>query len=235
VLHLPGKLAQALAEHRPSLRTIGDISDFLATPWAKLTDIAGVGEGKAATIEDALAKFWADRPQARKPAPAPTPAPAPRDPAAFMAKLAADIEALAGGLDKPAKAKDRPKWHAIKLANVANLREQAVEIFARGKVKTLGQIAALGRPVTEIEGITEADQDAILAAISAEIDPPAATAPAPAAPAPATPEPTDEASTTNPPTCADCENLATTADPLNGDRLCRDCAAERAEDRRPEN
>lgn len=52
-----GKIIESL--HEADLKTIGDLHNFTATN-KRLSDIAGIGPGKAGKIEDALLKFWSE-------------------------------------------------------------------------------------------------------------------------------------------------------------------------------
>jgi len=69
--HFPALAAQKaivakLAENSPPINTIGDLLDFQKPvgDYSKgLTDIKGIGTGKAEKIENALEQFWADHPE----------------------------------------------------------------------------------------------------------------------------------------------------------------------------
>lgn len=47
------------------IKTVGDLADYTATENQRITDIAGIGPGKAETIDEVMLKFWAANPQAR--------------------------------------------------------------------------------------------------------------------------------------------------------------------------
>jgi hypothetical protein len=55
-----GSLLQSLVES--GIETVGQLSDY-SSGNKRLTDIAGIGPGKAQKIEDAILKFWQDNPQ----------------------------------------------------------------------------------------------------------------------------------------------------------------------------
>jgi hypothetical protein len=63
-LGLSPKILLSLADHvhdgRP-LATIGALADFTSQPFARLTDVKGIGQAAAEKIGDALAEFWARR------------------------------------------------------------------------------------------------------------------------------------------------------------------------------
>ncbi len=69
--HFPTLAAQKaivakLSENSPPINTIGDLLDFQKPvgDYSKgLTDIKGIGTGKAEKIENALEQFWADHPE----------------------------------------------------------------------------------------------------------------------------------------------------------------------------
>ncbi len=69
--HFPALAAQKaivakLAENSPPINTIGDLLDFQKPvgDYSKgLTDIKGIGTGKAEKIENSLEQFWADHPE----------------------------------------------------------------------------------------------------------------------------------------------------------------------------
>lgn len=47
---------------KAGLQNVGDLADYTAGE-SRLTDIAGIGEGKAQQIEDRMLQFWRDNPQ----------------------------------------------------------------------------------------------------------------------------------------------------------------------------
>lgn len=55
---------KSLAE--ANINTVGDLANFTATPNKRLTDINGIGPGKAQEIEDTMMNFWADNKDAQK-------------------------------------------------------------------------------------------------------------------------------------------------------------------------
>lgn len=67
---IPAKIVQTLAD--AGLNTMGEMSDFMAR--GRLTDIKGIGKGKAEQIENTLADYWVRHPEYTpnaEPAPAP--------------------------------------------------------------------------------------------------------------------------------------------------------------------
>jgi len=60
-------VVSAMAEKH--IDTLGDLSDWLSDARNNLTDLRGVGPGKADAIEAALERFWADHPEYAKPDP----------------------------------------------------------------------------------------------------------------------------------------------------------------------
>ncbi len=62
-LDLPGGVRKALFE--AGLATLGKIADFTAAD-NRLTDVKGIGAGKAEKIEAALEKYWAENPRGEK-------------------------------------------------------------------------------------------------------------------------------------------------------------------------
>lgn len=131
VLKLPGKIEEQLAEK--NIKTIGDLADWTKDGYKKLTDVPGIGTGKAEKIEEALTQFWASRKV--------EPGPAEPDVVtkSMIAAMAVDPPAPAPS-DPAAKP---PKWHSRKLSTIEGLREQAVEALGREKRKTLGKMIEL--------------------------------------------------------------------------------------------
>jgi hypothetical protein len=60
-LDIPAGTAKLLIE--AGIDTIGKMADFTATPNQRLTDVKGIGQGKAERIENAMIAFWAANPQ----------------------------------------------------------------------------------------------------------------------------------------------------------------------------
>jgi hypothetical protein len=56
-----GALLKSL--NKADLETVGDLADFTASD-KRLTDLEGIGEGKAAQIEERMLQFWRDNPSA---------------------------------------------------------------------------------------------------------------------------------------------------------------------------
>lgn len=63
-----GALLKSLKKAK--LETVGDLANYTARD-KRLTDIEGIGPGKAACIEDRMLAFWSDNPDAAKEAPVP--------------------------------------------------------------------------------------------------------------------------------------------------------------------
>ena len=49
--------------HAAGIDTVGQLADYSASE-KRLTDVAGIGPGKAQAIEDRLLEFWQDNPHA---------------------------------------------------------------------------------------------------------------------------------------------------------------------------
>lgn len=60
-LQLAPSVAKALA--KAGIKTVGDLADYTAAD-KRLTDLDGIGPGKAATIENRMLDFWKDNPDA---------------------------------------------------------------------------------------------------------------------------------------------------------------------------
>jgi hypothetical protein len=71
---VPAPICEKLEGHSTPIVTIGDYSDFLAKSWNKITDVAGIGQGKADKIADALVEYWKANPQHVQPEPGALPA-----------------------------------------------------------------------------------------------------------------------------------------------------------------
>lgn len=63
-LNLSPSIVKALKAAK--LNTMGQLADYSSKPNARLTDIKGLGPGKAALVEEATLKFWQDNPQAKE-------------------------------------------------------------------------------------------------------------------------------------------------------------------------
>jgi hypothetical protein len=60
-LGLPKGKVEAMAEHRPPLECLGDVTDYLKNTYHRLQDVKGFGQAAVDKFDDALEKFWAKR------------------------------------------------------------------------------------------------------------------------------------------------------------------------------